>query len=67
MIVANVAASQNRINNSVPNRVTTSKNILSFFLPKNRRINLIHGKFNNAMTKSSLSSSVVINKLDELE
>jgi hypothetical protein len=29
--------------------------------------NSIHGKFNNTMTKSSLSSSVVINKLDELE
>jgi hypothetical protein len=66
MMVANVAASQNWINNSVPNQVTTSKNILSFFLPKNWRINLIHGKFNNTVTKTSLSSSVVINKLDEL-
>jgi hypothetical protein len=48
-------------NNTVPHPVTASKNILSFFLPKNRR-----SKFNNTATKS-LSSSIVIDKLDELE
>jgi hypothetical protein len=53
-------------NNTVPNPVTASKNILSFFLPNNQRINLIHDKFNNTVTKS-LSSSIVIDKLDELE
>jgi hypothetical protein len=42
------------------------KNIMSFCLQKNRRKHLIHGKFNNTVTKS-LYSSIVIDKLDELE
>jgi hypothetical protein len=69
MMVANVATSQNKNNknnNSVANPVTASKSILSFFLPKNQRINLIHSKFNNTVNES-LSSSIVTDKLYELE
>jgi hypothetical protein len=56
----------NNNNNIVPNPITASKNILFFSLPNNQRINLIHDKFNNTVTKSLLSS-IVIDKLDELE
>jgi hypothetical protein len=69
MMVADVVPSQNwkkKNNNSAPNLVTASKNIMSFCLQKNRRKHLIHGKFNNTVTKS-LYSSIVIDKLDELE
>jgi hypothetical protein len=71
MMVADVVPSQNwkkKNNNSAPNLVTASKNIMSFCLQKkkNRRKHLIHGKFNNTVTES-LYSSIVIDKLDELE